>query len=93
MIYFINDGNTRSLRMTKQEVKDEHKSTEGDPTAKQRLRKVRVECAQRRMMQAVPDADVVVTNPTHFAVAMKYNPEDMSAGRCCERSGFGAFTS
>ena len=70
---------SRSLRMTKQEVKDEHKSTEGDPTAKQRLRKVRVERAQRRMMQAVPDADVVVTNPTHFAVAMKYNPEEMSA--------------
>ena len=70
---------TRSLRMTKQEVKDEHKTTEGDPTAKQRLRKVRLERAQRRMMQAVPDADVVITNPTHFAVAMKYNPEEMSA--------------
>ncbi|PPR56410.1 MAG: hypothetical protein CFH10_02320, partial [Alphaproteobacteria bacterium MarineAlpha4_Bin2] len=69
----------RSLRMTKQEVKDEQKTTEGDPTAKQRLRKVRMERAQRRMMQAVPDADVVVTNPTHFAVAMKYEPETMSA--------------
>ncbi len=67
------------LKMTKQEVKDEHKTTEGDPTAKQRLRKVRMERAQRRMMQAVPDADVVVTNPTHFAVAMKYDPETMSA--------------
>jgi flagellar biosynthetic protein FlhB len=65
--------------MTKQEVKDEHKTTEGDPTAKQRLRKVRLERAQRRMMQAVPEADVVITNPTHFAVAMKYNPEEMSA--------------
>lgn len=69
----------RSLRMTKQEVKDEHKSTEGDPAAKQRLRKVRMERAQRRMMQAVPDADVVITNPTHFAVAMKYDPDTMSA--------------
>ena len=69
----------RNLRMTKQEVKDEHKTTEGDPTAKQRLRKVRMERAQRRMMQAVPDADVVVTNPTHFAVAMKYDPDTMSA--------------
>ncbi len=69
----------RSLRMTKQEVKDEHKSTEGDPAAKQRLRKVRMERAQRRMMQAVPDADVVITNPTHFAVAMRYKPETMSA--------------
>ena len=65
--------------MTKQEVKDEQKTTEGDPTAKQRLRKVRMERAQRRMIQAVPDADVVVTNPTHFAVAMKYEPETMSA--------------
>jgi len=70
---------SRSLRMTKQEVKDEHKQTEGDPTAKQRLRKVRMERAQRRMMQAVPDADVVITNPTHFAIAMKYDPETMSA--------------
>lgn len=69
----------RNLRMTKQEVKDEQKTTEGDPHAKQRLRKVRMERAQRRMMQAVPDADVVVTNPTHFAVAMKYEPETMSA--------------
>jgi flagellar biosynthetic protein FlhB len=69
----------RNLRMTKQEVKDEHKQTDGDPTAKQRLRKVRMERAQRRMMQAVPDADVVITNPTHFAVAMKYDPETMSA--------------
>lgn len=69
----------RNLRMTKQEVKDEHKTTEGDPAAKQRLRKVRMERAQRRMMQAVPDADVVITNPTHFAVAMKYEPETMSA--------------
>ena len=69
----------RSLRMTKQEVKDEHKQSEGDPTAKQRLRKVRMERAQRRMMQAVPDADVVITNPTHFAIAMKYDPETMSA--------------
>ena len=69
----------RSLRMTKQEVKDEHKQSEGDPMAKQRLRKVRMERAQRRMMQAVPDADVVITNPTHFAIAMKYDPETMSA--------------
>ena len=70
---------SRNLRMTKQEVKDEHKSTEGDPTVKQRLRKVRMERAQRRMMQAVPEADVVVTNPTHFAVAMKYEPKIMTA--------------
>lgn len=69
----------RTLRMTKQEVKDENKQSDGDPTAKQRLRKVRMERAQRRMMQAVPDADVVITNPTHFAIAMKYDPETMSA--------------
>lgn len=71
----------KQLRMTKQEVKDEHKSTEGDPTIRQRLRRIRMERAQRRMMQAVPDADVVVTNPTHFAVAMKYAPDTMEAPR------------
>ncbi len=69
----------KQLRMTKQEVKEEYKQTEGDPSIKNRLRKVRSERAQRRMMQAVPEADVVVTNPTHYAVALKYEPEEMEA--------------
>ncbi|MQX35220.1 flagellar biosynthesis protein FlhB [Roseospira navarrensis] len=69
------------LRMTKQEVKDEHKSTEGDPHVRARIRSLRVERARKRMMQAVPSADVVVTNPTHFAVALKYDMQSMAAPR------------
>lgn len=72
----------KQLRMTKQEVKEEFKNTEGDPQIKSRLRQIRVERARRRMMQAVPEADVVVTNPTHFAVALAYDPEEMEAPRC-----------
>lgn len=62
----------KRLRMTKQEVKDENKQTEGDPKVKGRLRSIRMERARQRMMAAVPDADVVITNPTHFAVALEY---------------------
>jgi flagellar biosynthesis protein FlhB len=69
----------KQLRMTKQEVKDEFKQAEGDPHVKGRLRQIRMERARQRMMQAVPDADVVVTNPTHFAIALSYKPEDMEA--------------
>lgn len=67
------------LRMTRQEVRDEMKQTEGDPMVKARLRQIRTERARRRMMAAVPLADVVVTNPTHYAVALKYDPETMGA--------------
>lgn len=69
----------KELRMTKQEVKDENKQTEGDPMIKARLRAIRMERSRRRMMQAVPEADVVITNPTHFAVALKYSPEEERA--------------
>ena len=69
----------QSLRMTKQEVKDENKQSEGDPQVKQRLRAIRMERARQRMMSAVPEADVVVTNPTHYAVALKYDQESMAA--------------
>ena len=69
----------KKMRMTKQEVKDEYKQTEGDPTVKGRLRQIRMEKARQRMMQAVPGADVVVTNPTHYAVALKYDMEKMAA--------------
>lgn len=64
---------TKKMRMTKQEIKDEMKQTDGDPHVKARLRQIRQERARTRMMSAVPDADVVVTNPTHFAVAIKYD--------------------
>lgn len=72
---------TEQLRMTRQEVRDEMKQSEGDPMIKSRLRQIRAERARRRMMSAVPTADVVVTNPTHYAVALKYDPETMGAPR------------
>ena len=63
----------KSIKMTKQEVKDEHKDTEGDPKIKARIRSIQMQMAKQRMMSAVPTADVVVTNPTHYAVAIKYD--------------------
>ncbi|OUS17844.1 flagellar biosynthesis protein FlhB [Rhodospirillales bacterium 47_12_T64] len=69
----------KKLRMTKQEVKDESKQSEGDPMVKGRLRQLRMEKARQRMMAAVPNADVVITNPTHFAVALEYNGTSMEA--------------
>ncbi|MEQ8664715.1 MAG: flagellar biosynthesis protein FlhB [Rhodospirillales bacterium] len=69
----------KQMRMTKQEVKDEHKQAEGDPQVKARIRQLRAERTRQRMMAAVPEADVVVTNPTHFAVALRYKMEEMSA--------------
>lgn len=62
-----------NLRMTKQEVKDERKETDGNPQIKQRIRTVQMEMARKRMMAAVPEADVVVTNPTHISVAIQYD--------------------
>ncbi len=62
----------KKLRMTRQEVRDEHKETEGQPEVKSRIRSVQQELARRRMMEQVPEADVIVTNPVHFAVALKY---------------------
>lgn len=69
----------QKMRMSKQEAKEEFKQNEGDPVIRGRLRQLRMERARRRMMQAVPKADVVITNPTHYAVAMKYDPAEMSA--------------
>lgn len=65
----------RDMKMTKQEVKDEFKNTEGNPEIKSRIRGKMREASRRRMMQAVPTADVIITNPTHFAVALKYDTE------------------
>jgi flagellar biosynthetic protein FlhB len=67
------------LRMTKEETRQENKETEGDPQIKARIRSLQREQARRRMMQAVPKADVVVTNPMHFAVALKYEDKGMAA--------------
>ncbi len=69
----------KKLRMTKDEVKRENKEQEGDPHVKARVRSLQMEMARRRMMTEVPKADVVVTNPTHFSVALKYDPAKMSA--------------
>ncbi|SDS91737.1 flagellar biosynthetic protein FlhB [Pseudomonas asplenii] len=65
----------KKLLMTKQEVRDEHKDQEGRPEVKQRIRQLQREMSQRRMMAAIPQADVVITNPTHYAVALKYDSE------------------
>ena len=64
---------TKQLKMTKQEIKDENKETEGRPEVKSRIRALQQEISQRRMMEAVPTADVILTNPTHYAVALKYD--------------------
>ncbi len=69
----------KKLRMTKQEVKDEYKQMEGDPLIKSRIRQVRMERARHRMMEAVPKSDVVIVNPTHYAVALEYKMGEMDA--------------
>ena len=69
-IKFKND-----MKMTKQEIKEEYKQQEGDPKVKGQIRQKMMEASRRRMMQALPQADVVITNPTHYAVAIKYEPE------------------
>jgi flagellar biosynthetic protein FlhB len=71
----------RRQRMTRRELLDEMKAQEGDPIIKGRLRQIRMERARRRMMAAVPTADVVITNPTHYAVALKYDQAKMQAPR------------
>ncbi len=69
----------KQMRMTKQEIKEEHKSREGDPLIKARIRRVQREMANKRMMADVPKADVIITNPTHIAVAIQYDPMSMAA--------------
>ena len=71
----------RSLKMTRQELKDEAKESDGRPETKQRIRQLQQTLARRRMMHKVPAADVVIVNPTHFAVALKYDPKNMRAPR------------
>jgi flagellar biosynthetic protein FlhB len=71
----------RSLRMTRQELRDEAKESDGRPETKQRIRQLQQAMARRRMMHKVPTADVVIVNPTHFAVALKYDPANMRAPR------------
>jgi len=79
----------RSMRMSKQEVREEYKQVEGNPVFKSKLRQIRTERARKRMMAAVPTASVVVTNPTHFAVALRYRP-DVDAAPIVVARGRGA---
>lgn len=72
----------RDMRMSRQEIKDEQKQSEGDPMIKQRIRAIRMERAKRRMMTKVPTASVVIANPTHFAVALHYDMDNMAAPEC-----------
>ncbi len=69
----------RQLKMTRQEVREEMKDTEGRPEVKGRIRNLQREIAQRRMMEEIPKADVIVTNPTHYAIALRYDQENMLA--------------
>jgi flagellar biosynthetic protein FlhB len=77
--YFTKHYYMKSLKMSKQEIKDEYKNMEGDPQVKGRIRRIQMRMAQQRMMNSVPDADVVITNPTHYAVALKYDNKVDSA--------------
>mgnify|MGYP000054626140 FL=1 len=77
--YFTKHYYIESLKMSKQEIKDEFKNMEGDPQVKGRIRRIQMQMAQKRMMSSVPDADVVITNPTHYAVALKYDNKVDSA--------------
>lgn len=72
-------SHTKKLKMTMQEVKEEFKNTEGKPEVKAKIRQLQREMANRRMMSDVPEADVIITNPTHYAVALKYEPNAMPA--------------
>lgn len=72
---------TRKLKMTRQEVREEMKETDGNPQVKGKIRQMQLQMSQRRMMEAVPTADVVVVNPTHYAVALKYDGGSMGAPR------------
>ena len=69
----------RQIRMSKQEIKEEYKQTEGDPQIKGKIKEMQRKRAQSRMMQQVPQADVVIRNPTHFAVALRYHPDEDAA--------------
>ena len=74
-------SHNKQMRMTKQEIKDEGKETDGRPEVKARVRQLQREVSQRRMLQDVPDADVVITNPTHYSVALKYDKDGSGAPR------------
>ena len=73
----------KNLKMSKQDIKDEYKNSEGDPIIKSKIKQSQREMAMRRMMQEIPNADVVITNPTHFAIALKYDEEQYGCTNSC----------
>ena len=77
--YFTRHYYMKSLRMSKQDIKDEFKNMDGDPQVKGRIRRIQMEMSRKRMMSNVPEADVVITNPTHYAIALKYDNDVDSA--------------
>jgi len=78
-VFYQRYSHMKSMRMSKQEVRDEHKQSDGDPMIKSRLRQLRMERARKRMMASVPKATVIVTNPTHYSIALKYEHGSMDA--------------
>jgi len=80
-LFFVRYNYFKDLKMSKQEIKDEYKQMEGDPQIKARIRKIQMEMTKKRMMQEIPEADVVITNPTHFAVALRYDKDKEGAPR------------
>lgn len=80
----------KRMRMTKEEFKEDYKQTEGDPHVKARLRQIRMQRGRKRMIQAVPTATVVVTNPTHYSVALRYDPDKGDGAPVCVAKGVDA---
>ncbi len=78
-LFFVRYNYFKDLKMSKQEIKDEYKQMEGDPQVKARIKRVQMEMSKKRMMSDIPTADVVITNPTHFAVAIRYDTEKENA--------------
>jgi len=78
-LFFVRYNYFKDLKMSKQEIKDEYKQMEGDPQIKARIRKIQMEMTKKRMMQEIPQADVVITNPTHYAVALRYDKKKDNA--------------
>jgi len=80
----------KRMRMTKEETKEDYKQTEGDPHVKGKLRQIRMQRSRQRMMQAVPTATVIVTNPTHYSVALRYEPDQGDGAPVCVAKGVDA---
>jgi flagellar biosynthetic protein FlhB len=80
----------KRMRMTKEETKDEFKQSDGDPHVKAKLRQIRMQRGRQRMMQAVPDATVIITNPTHYSVALRYEPDQGDGAPVCVAKGVDA---